>query len=95
MREDLILNIYGQEAWHTDAKIVASKDALVRLRKGIDEALVMGTATIGEGEPPLFASDGEGYALNIVALDGWKDERWAAWESNPWVFAYTFTMKGE
>ena len=82
MASDLIINIYGQEAWHTDAKIVASKEGLLRLRKGIDEALILGAATIGEYESPLFASDGEGYILGIVALDDWGDKRWNAYKAD-------------
>lgn len=80
MAKDLILNIYGQEAWHTDAKIVASKDALLLLRKAIDKALKEGAAAIGLGDSPLFASDGEGYLLGITALDGWEDKRWQAYQ---------------
>jgi hypothetical protein len=78
MANDLIINIYGQEAWHTDAKIVASKEGLLLLRQSIDKALKEGVATIGLGYPPLYASDGEGYLLGIITLDGWDDKRWRA-----------------
>jgi hypothetical protein len=79
---DMIMNIYGQYAWHTEAKIVASRDALEALKKAIDRAIYYsfdGYAKLGSensaGEA-LYASDGEGYNLEIWCLGNWDDKRW-------------------
>jgi len=74
---DKILNIYGQEFWHTDAKIVGNKLALIALRNLIDSALKNGKTSIG-GITPLFASDGEGYELTIICTptSDWEDHTW-------------------
>lgn len=83
---DNIINIYGQEAWHTEAKIIASKDALVDLKKLIDEAIQYGTAKWSQAH---FASDGEGYELKIICLGGWDDKQW-----NDYLPEYTILQKG-
>lgn len=81
MANDLILNIYGQEAWHTDAQIVGSPIALQALKEAINKAISRGYAEVPDKEPQngkdaLFASDGEGYLLKIVCLGDWDDKRW-------------------
>ena len=76
---ELILNIYGQEAWHTEVKIVGSKDALEALKVCLERAIAEGYAELPTDNPPdddLFASDGEGYILQVHCLDGWDDKRW-------------------
>lgn len=80
---DKILNIYGQEYWHTDAKIIGNKLALTALRNLIDKAIELSTpVTYGETKmgdtAPLFASDGEGYKLTVVCTptDDWDDKMW-------------------
>ena len=81
-KNEKILNIYGQEAWHTEAKIVASRDALEALKKAIDQAIYYGYAGLGGGKDEsgaLYASDGEGYLLEINCLGGWDDKRWQSW----------------
>jgi len=93
-KKELILNIYGQEAWHTDAKIVGSKAALEALKKAIDIAIKSGFATISP--PPdndLFASDGEGYLLGIYCLGGWDDKRWSAHTPNYEIVSKHFISK--
>lgn len=40
-----ILNIYGQEAWHTDARIIGNVHGLIALKKAINRALETGKAT--------------------------------------------------
>ncbi len=73
----MTLNIYGQYAWHTEAKIVASRDALLALKEVIDKAICYGYGEFSEASPnPLFASDGEGYKLEVWCLGGWDDKRW-------------------
>jgi hypothetical protein len=76
---DRIMNIYGQYAWHTEAKIVASRDALEALKKAIDRAIYYGYAELGSGNSAgeaLYASDGEGYKFQIWCFGGWDDKRW-------------------
>lgn len=76
-KEERILNVYGQEAWHTEARIVASRDALEALKKAIDRAIYYGYAEMrGDIGNPLYSSDGEGYDLQITCLGGWNDKRW-------------------
>jgi len=83
-----LLNIYGQEAWHTEARIIGSKDGLLELRDAIEKAIKDGKATTSN-DLPLFASDGEGYEV-IVEMhnDEWgcnapQDSFWNTEGSNP------------
>ncbi|MDD4984997.1 MAG: hypothetical protein PHQ43_04290 [Dehalococcoidales bacterium] len=87
-----ILNIYGQEAWHTEAKIIGNREGLLQLRATIDKALQEGKATTPDDPSagsPLFASDGEGYEVRVeMHNDGWglkggKDSFWNKEESEP------------
>lgn len=90
-----ILNVYGQEAWHTEAKIVGNREGLLELKAVIDRALTYKRATSetdvkdNNGDTALFASDGEGYELIIECHnDGWglkgsKDSFWNKEESYP------------
>ena len=75
---ELILNIYGQESWHTEAKIVGSPPALQALKDALERAIHYGYAEVSEKstDDVLFASDGEGYELEIIRLGGWDDKRW-------------------
>ena len=81
MPSDLILNIYGQEAWHTNAQIVGSPLALQVLKESITKAIAHGYAEVPDSEPKdgteeVYASDGEGYTIQISCLGGWDDKRW-------------------
>jgi hypothetical protein len=88
-----ILNIYGQEAWHDDARIVGNREGLEALRAVIADALSQGAAT-SQSVDPIFASDGEGYEV-IVELhnDPWGIDKatgkldpssfWNTEKSNP------------
>ena len=88
-----ILNIYGQEAWHTDARVIGNKEGLEQLRNTIDKALQEGKATtetdVKDGDTALFASDGEGYEVIVEmhnekwGLEGSKDSFWNKEESYP------------
>jgi len=62
-----ILNIYGQEAWHTEARIIGNREGLEALKQTIDDALRVpdGKATTENDTEPLFASDGEGYEVIV------------------------------
>lgn len=68
---DETINIYGQYAWHTDAKIVANIAGLLVLKEAINKAIVGGYDGIID-EIEVFASDGEGYKLKIICTDEWK-----------------------
>jgi hypothetical protein len=70
-----ILNIYGQESWHTDARIVGDREGLEALKQVIQDALDTagkgdGSATTPDEPEPLFASDGEGYQLTVECHNG-------------------------
>ena len=77
-----ILHVYAQDQWHEDAFIVGDRAALVKLRDAIVQALD-GDAdpfddTIsreGLGKTAVFAADGEGYSLHVVAIDAERMER--------------------
>jgi len=56
-----ILQIYAQEFEHQDAYIVGNKEALLKLRNAIDEAIATEESSI-----ELFCADGEGYNLIIL-----------------------------
>jgi len=79
-----ILNIYGQESEHLDAKIVGNKEGLIELQNAIYDAMKHGKATT-----EMYASDGEGYELTIEERDDkWgcyapKDSYWNKPESEP------------
>jgi len=79
-----VLNIYGQEFWHSEAKIAGNKEALKALREAIDRAIKNDKSVLGAGEKvdeALFANDGEGYALEIYCLpDDWLDPAWQDWK---------------
>ncbi len=88
-----ILNIFGQEDNHTDAKIIGNKEGLLQLRNTIDKAMQEGKATteadVINGDTALFASDGEGYEVIIEmhnddwGIQGGKDSFWNKKESWP------------
>lgn len=92
-----ILNIYGQEAWHTEARIIGNREGLEALKQTIDDALRVptGRATTDDEKTPLFASDGEGYAVDVeMHNDKWgieasEDNFWNKEENRPhynWIF---------
>jgi len=83
-----ILNIYGQEYWHTDAKIMGNLDGLLALRDVVDRAIKLGEARTND-QFPIYASDGEGYTLIVEChnddwgLEGGEDSFWNKKESEP------------
>lgn len=58
-----VLHCYAQSLWHAEAYLSGGRDALLALRGAIDKAL-----HDGSGECNLFASDGEGYTVYVVAM---------------------------
>jgi hypothetical protein len=62
--ENPYLHIYAQEQWHGEAFMVANMQALLLLRKAIDDALLN-----GHGYVPAFVGDGEGYNTLIAKMD--------------------------
>jgi len=73
-----LMNIYPQIAEHTEAKIVGNKEALVLLRDAIDRAIKEGkSATPSMTEAVIFATDGEGYEIQVERMpDSWDDKKW-------------------
>lgn len=65
-----VLHCYAQSHWHTEAYISGGRDALLALRGAIDKALADGKAKCD-----VFASDGEGYTLFVVAMSDADAER--------------------
>lgn len=55
------MHIYGQPSWHDEAIIVANTEALLAMKKAIEEALEK-----GHGCAETFQGDGEGYNTVIV-----------------------------
>lgn len=62
--ENPYLHIFAQEQWHGEAFMVANTQALLLLRKAIDDALLN-----GHGYVPSFVGDGEGYNTLIARMD--------------------------
>lgn len=58
------MHIHAQDQWHSEAFIVANEQALLLLKKAIEDALVT-----GHGYVPSFAGDGEGYNTLIAKVD--------------------------
>ena len=84
-----ILNIYGQEMEHCDARIIGNKERLTELRDTINNALMTGQAKTLQSHDPLFASDGEGYGVRVEChnddwgIKGGDDSFWNKEESYP------------
>jgi DNA-binding winged helix-turn-helix (wHTH) protein len=64
-----ILHIYGQEAWHDDAKIFGTEEALKQLVKTIKDVLKK-----KEGHQfETFVTDGEGYNVYVKLINSEKE----------------------
>lgn len=59
--DNKVLHIYGQDAWHDAAYIIGTKEALVELRNGIDEALKNDMSKV-----VVWPADGEGFELFLI-----------------------------
>ncbi|MFS0688708.1 hypothetical protein AB1K89_05630 [Sporosarcina sp. 179-K 8C2 HS] len=59
-----ILQIYGQQMWHSDAFIVGNREALKRLRNAIDHALLY-----GEKRELFYPEDNEAFDLYISCTE--------------------------
>ncbi len=66
--ENPYLHIFGQCQWHDEAYIVANEQALLQLKKAIEDALLN-----GHGYVPAFVGDGEGFNTLIAKIDDPKD----------------------
>ncbi len=92
-----ILNIYGQQFEHTQAKIVGNAEGLIELKNAIERALLDGKSKTSGAEgglfAELFASDGEGYQVIVEmhndtwGIDGGPGSFWNKPESNPFYVA--------
>lgn len=65
------LHIYAQPYFHTDSFIVGNKEALIELKKAIEEAL---NSSDGKAECESSVADGEGYDCRIILLN--DDKQW-------------------
>ena len=69
-----ILHVHPQEFYHSDAYLVANREALAALKARIEEALSTGDAAV-----EMTAADGEGYELKIqvinkpIASEDWEN----------------------
>lgn len=71
---DGLLHLYGQEYYHDETYIVGSREALLSLKKAIDDAL-----ETGRGTAEFFTSDGEGFDTNIIVReDKWESPFWTS-----------------
>ena len=59
-----ILQIYGQEAWHDEVKIVGTKEALQKLSKALQNCLERNWSQFD-----TFVSDGEGYTIKLKMVE--------------------------
>jgi len=68
-----LMHVYPQYDNHGEAFIVANKDALLKLKEAIDNAI-----NTGRGSAGLFAADGEGYDFRVICNDeGWQSSFWS------------------
>ena len=94
-----ILNIYGQWAWHTEARIIGNREGLVALRQAIDEVL-KGDVITAKQKTGIYASDGEGYEVIIELHDDvWganinPDNYWNKAKSDPQYLSMILVGRG-
>jgi hypothetical protein len=69
------LQIYGQGAWHGDASIAGTREALTALRDAINSVLETGK----EEKALFFSSDGEGYEVRVIPASVEELERMPCW----------------
>lgn len=62
--KERIAHIFAQAEWHDDAYIFANTNALLEIKKAIEQAL-----ETGEGDCILMPSDGENFNLKIIKSD--------------------------
>jgi hypothetical protein len=68
MKDDDILHVYGQEAWHDTVIIVGSEMSLTKLKHVINEALTNPDKN-SIHEMRTYVNDGEGYDLKVIVLE--------------------------
>ncbi len=61
---DDLLHVYGQFAWHDDVFLIGDRDALMKLRDAVDQALEKGA-----GSFTGFVTDGEGFECHVHLAD--------------------------
>lgn len=72
MLSDKNLHVFGQWCGHDAVYVVGNLDALLALRKAVDEAL-----NSGVGATEVFAADGEGFEVYVARVDSSTE-----WESS-------------
>lgn len=60
------LHVYAQSAWHDEAFIVGTREAIAALRAGLNNMLTTGQTQI---RLEMMAADGEGYSLFVMVAD--------------------------
>jgi len=60
-----IVHVYAQGAWHDEAYICGTREALQQLRTAVDDALKKGS-----GVTQQSTNDGEGYDIHIIVATG-------------------------
>ena len=74
-----ILNIHSQLSENSEARIVGNQAGLLELVQAINKALANSIDTATSEDDCIFASDGEGYVVEVKLLpDDWHDPAWAA-----------------
>jgi hypothetical protein len=64
-KEDFgVVHIWGQGAWHETVYIRGNRSGLERLKRAVDDALEVGSAST-----EAYVSDGEGYDIDIRMVD--------------------------
>lgn len=70
--EEALLHVYGQAAWHDDVYIVGNRQALLALKRAIEDAL-----TGQKGVLNAMTNDGEGYSVIVLNLpNGQGNQVW-------------------
>lgn len=59
-----VAHLYGQSAWHDEALVIGTADALRHLQEAIGRALAERHA-----RTEVFAADGEGYTIHVVVVN--------------------------
>lgn len=66
-----VLHVYSSEWWHNHAFVIGDREALLELRKAIDEALESSEkahVSTGQSVAAVRVNDGEGYNCFVVCV---------------------------
>lgn len=57
------IHLYGQEAWHDNAYIVATREGLEKLKELVDKAIAE-----AQSNHEVMTGDGEDYTLHVIQV---------------------------